>query len=321
MPQTKYIGKRVLRKEDPRLLSGKGSFVDDIHLPNTAHMALLRSPYAHAGIRKLDVSRARVLAGVLEVLTGADLRGKLDSIPVMGTLPDLRVPEHPPLAMDRVRYVGEPVAAVVAENPYIARDALDLIQADYDPLPVVVDPEKALEPGSPVVHEQWKDNVAGTFRLSSGDVEAAFRKAAHVVKARFVNQRLAPMPMEGRAVQASFQAGEKLLTLWSATQIPHILRSRIARLLKMPENRIRVIAPDVGGGFGGKLNVYREEVLVPFLAMRLGRPVKWIETRRENIRNMTHGRDQINYLEIALANDGRILGLKCRTIADIGAYV
>ena len=317
----KYVGSRVLRKEDPRLLCGEGSFVDDIHLPNTVHMALLRSPYAHARIQKMDVSRARALPGVIAVLTGEDLRGHIDTIPPMATLPDLRVPDHPPLAMDRVRFVGEPVAAVAAEDPYIARDALDLIQADYDPLPVVVDPEKALEPGSPVIHEQWKDNVAGTFRLVSGDIEAAFRKADRVVKARLVNQRVAPMPMEGRAVQADFRAGENSLTIWSGTQIPHILRSRLARLLKMPENRIRLIAPDVGGGFGGKLNVYSEEALVPFLAMRLGRPVKWIETRRENLQAMTHGRDQIDYIEVALAKDGRILGLKCRAIADIGAYL
>ena len=317
----KYVGARTLRKEDPRLVSGRGLYVDDIHVPNTGHMALLRSPHAHARIQKLDVSRARALAGVLDVVTGSDLRRKLKTMSPMATLPDLRVPDHPPLAISRVRFVGEPVAAVVAESPYIASDALDLIQVEYDPLPVVVDPEKALEAGSPVIHEQWKDNVAGTFRLASGDIEAAFRKANHVVKARFINQRLAPMTMEPRAVQADYQAGEKLLTLWSATQIPHILRSRIARLLDMPDNRIRVLALDVGGGFGGKLNVYAEEVLVPFLAMKLGHPVKWIETRRENLQTMIHGRDQINYLELALDNKGRILGLKCRTIADVGAYM
>jgi aerobic carbon-monoxide dehydrogenase large subunit len=328
MPQTKrtaksngkYIGHRVLRKEDPRLLSGKGAYVDDIHLPNTAHLALLRSPFANARIRKIDASRARAVEGVIDIVTGADLYGRLDPIPPMGALPDMRSPENHPLAIDRVRYVGEAVAAVLAENSYIARDALDLIEVDYEPLPVVIDTEKALQAGSPVVHEQWDSNVAGTFQLVSGDVEAAFRKAAHVVKARFLNQRLAPMPMEPRAVQADYQGGEKLLTLWSATQIPHILRSRIAKLLKIPENRLRVVAPDVGGGFGGKLNVYREELLVPYLAMRLGRPVKWIETRRENLQSMIHGRDQINYVELALAKDGRMLGLKCRTIADIGAY-
>lgn len=319
-PHGKYMGSRTLRKEDPRLLSGKGSYVDDIHLPNTAHVAFLRSEYAHARIANLDTSRARALEGVIDVLTGADLRGHIDDIPPLGVLPDLYVPAHPPLALDRVRYAGEPIAAVVAEDPYIARDALDLIKIEYDPLPVVVDMEKAIEPGSPLVHEGSKSNVAGTFQLGSGDIDAAFRKAYRVVKGRFVNQRVAPMPMEARAVQADYQAGEKMLTLWSATQIPHILRSSICRLLNVPENRLRVIALDVGGGFGGKLNVYREEALVPYLAMRLGRPVKWIETRRENLKTMTHGRDQINYVELALAKDGRMLGLKCKTVADIGAY-
>jgi carbon-monoxide dehydrogenase large subunit len=328
MPQTKhttksngkYVGARVLRKEDPRLLSGKGAYVDDIHLPNTAHVAFLRSPHANARIQSIDVSRARALEGVLDIVTGPDLKDQLPPIAPMGALPDMKSPDNLVLAIGCVRYVGEPVAAVVAEDPYIARDALDLIQVEYEPLPVVVDMEKALEKGSPVVHEQWDTNVAGTFQLVSGDVDAAFKKAHRVVKERFYNQRLAPMPMEPRAVQADYQAGEKMLTLWSATQIPHILRARIAMFLKVPENRLRVIALDVGGGFGGKLNVYREELLLPFLAMRLGRPVKWIETRRENLQTMIHGRDQINYVELALAKDGRMLGLKCRTIADIGAY-
>ncbi|MBI4465310.1 MAG: xanthine dehydrogenase family protein molybdopterin-binding subunit [Acidobacteria bacterium] len=321
MRETKYVGRKVLRKEDPRLLSGKGAFVDDIHLPATAHLILLRSPHAHARIRRLDVSRARSLPGVLEALTGEEMRGTVPPIPPMGTLPDLRVPEQYPLALEWVRYVGEPVAAVVAENPYIARDALDLIEVDYEPLPVVADPEKALQPGSPLVHPQWKDNVAGTFLLASGNVDAAFRKADCVVKARLVNQRLAPVSLECRAVQANYQPGEKMLTVWSATQIPHLLRGFLAQWLKMPDNRIRVIAPDVGGGFGGKLNFYREEALVPWLAMRLGCPVKWVETRRENLLATIHGRDQINYVELALAKDGRLLGLKCRTIADIGAYL
>src|SRR3990172_245578 len=321
MPQAKYTGRKVLRKEDPRLLTGKGLYVDDIHLPRTAHMALLRSPYAHARIRRMDTNSARALDGVVEVLTGPDIRGQLNMIPSAAALPDLRIPDHYLLAIERVRYVGEPVAAVVAENPYIARDALDQIIVDYEPLPVVVDPEKALQKGSPVIHEKWKDNVAGTMQLVSGDIQAAFRKADRVVKARLVNQRLIPAAMEPRAVQASYQSGEKMLTVWSTTQIPHTLRSEIARLLKIPDNRIRVMALDVGGGFGSKLNVYPEEGLVPHLAMRLGRPVKWVETRRENMLATIHGRDQINYIEIALAKDGRILGFRVPVIRDGGAYL
>jgi carbon-monoxide dehydrogenase large subunit len=321
MPQAKYTGRRVLRKEDPRLLTGKGLYVDDIHLPNTAHMALLRSHHAHARIKSLDTSRARALGGVLEVLTGPDIRGELNMLPSAAALPDLRIPDHYLLAVERVRYAGEPVAAVVAENPYIARDALDCIEAEYEPLPVVLDPEKALAKGSPVIYEQWKSNLAGTFELVSGDIQAAFKKADRVVKARLVNQRLIPAAMEPRAVQASYQAGEKMLTVWSTTQIPHTLRSEIARLLKIPDNRIRVMALDVGGGFGSKLNVYPEEGLVPHLAMRLGRPVKWVETRRENMLATIHGRDQINYIELALAKDGRILGFRVRVIVDVGAYL
>ena len=321
MPQAKYIGQKVLRKEDPRLLTGKGAFVDDIHLPHTAHMAMLRSPHAHARILRLDVSRARALDGVLDVVTGPDIRGKLGKIPSAVALPDLRVPDHYLLAIDRVRYAGEPVAAVVAETPYVARDALDLIEVDYDPLPVVVDPEKALEPGSPVIHEQWDSNVAGTYKLESGNVKRAFREADHVVKLRLVNQRLSPAPLEGRAVQASFQPGEKLLTVWAATQGPHSQRARIARLLRIPDDRVRVITLDVGGSFGSKMNVFPEDGLVPFLAMRLERPVKWIETRRESLVATFHGRGQINYVELALSRKGLILGLKCRSIADVGAYL
>jgi len=321
MPQAKYSGRKMLRKEDPRLLTGKGLYVDDVHLPHTAHMALLRSPHAHARIRKLDASAARSLDGVLAVLTGPDIRGKLNLIPSAAALPDLRIPDHHLLAMDAVRYAGEPVAAVVAETPYIAQDALDRIEVDYEALPVVVDPEKALVKGSPVVHPQWDSNLAGTFELVSGDVQGAFQRADRVVKARLVNQRVIPVAMEPRAVQASYQSGEKMLTVWSTTQIPHSLRSEIARILKFPDNRIRVMALDVGGSFGSKLNVYPEEGLVPYLAMQLGRPVKWVETRRENMLCTIHGRDQINYVELALSKDGRILGVRVRVIADVGAYL
>ncbi|MBI4464327.1 MAG: xanthine dehydrogenase family protein molybdopterin-binding subunit, partial [Acidobacteria bacterium] len=240
-PAVKYVGQKVLRKEDPRLLTGKGQYVDDIHLPNTAHLALLRSPYAHARIQRLDATQARALPGVLAVLTGPDLRGQLGPVPAV-PLPDLRIPDHPLLALDRVRYVGEPLAAVAAETPYIARDALDQIEVDYEPLPAVVDPEiKTLEKGSAVIHEGRSDNIAATFRWVSGDIEGAFRKADRVVQARLVNQRLAPVAMEGRAVQASYQAGEGFLTLWSATQIPHLLRAELAQMLSLPDNRIRVI--------------------------------------------------------------------------------
>lgn len=319
--QAKYVGQKVLRKEDPRLLAGRGQFVDDLHLPHTAHLIFLRSPHAHAKIRRLDITRAESLHGVIEILTGEDVREELGTVPFMARLPDLRVPPHYPLAVGRVRYVGEPVAAVVAESAYIARDALDLIDVDYDPLPAVTDPEKALQKDSPVIYDEWKSNVAGTYSIVSGNVPKAFRKARRVVKARLVNQRLAPVAMECRAVQASYHPGDRMLTVWSTTQIPHMLRNYLARSLRVPDNRLRVVAIDVGGGFGSKLNIYPEEMLAPYLAMRLGRPVKWAETRRENLAATTHGRDQINNVELALAKDGRILAMRCRTIADIGAYL
>ena len=320
-PTKQIIGQKVLRKEDPRLLSGQGQFVDDLHLPNTSHLMFLRSPHAHAKIRRLDITRAESLHGVIEILTGKDVREELGTVPFMAKLPNLRIPPHYILAVDRVRFVGEIVAAVVAESPYIARDALDLIEVDYEPLPAVVDPERALQKDSPVIYEEWNSNVAGTYSLVSGDVLRAFRKAHKVVKARLVNQRLAPSPMECRAVQSSYHSGDRMLTLWSATQIPHLLRNYVARSLKVPDNHLRVVAPDVGGGFGSKLNIYPEEILTPYLAMRLGRPVRWAETRRENLQATTHGRDQIHNVEMALEKDGRILGLRCRSIADIGAYL
>jgi aerobic carbon-monoxide dehydrogenase large subunit len=315
------LRKPVLRKEDPRLLAGRGQFVDDLHLPNTAHLMFLRSPHAHARIRRIDTSRAKAMPGVVAVLTGEDVREALGTVPFMAKLPNLRVPPHYVLAVERVRHVGEPVAAVVAETPYIAADALDQIDVDYEPRPAVIDPEKAIQKDTPVIYEEWKSNVAGTYSLVSGDVLKAFRKAHKIVKARLVNQRVAPVAMECRAVQSSYHAGERLLTLWSTTQIPHLLRNFVAGSLKVPDNRLRVVALDVGGGFGSKLNIYPEEILTPYLAMRLDRPVKWVERRRENLVATTHGRDQINNVELALAKDGCILGLRCRTIADIGAYL
>ncbi len=321
MSQLPYVGRSVLRSEDQRLLTGQGQFVDDIRLPGVAHLVLLRGPYAHARITRIDTVRARAMPGVIGVFTGEDLRDALGTVPFMSRLRDFKVPPHYHLAVGRVRFLGEPVAALVAENLFAAHDALDTIEVEYDPLPVVSDPEQAAEKDSPVIYEEFQTNIAGRHSVISGDVLEAFREADHVVKARLVNQRLAPSPIECRAVLASHQAGENLLTLWSATQIPHLLRNYLARTLRFPDHRLRVIAPDVGGGFGAKLNVYAEEALVPWLAMRLHRPVKWVETRRENLRSTIHGRGQISRMEMALKNDGAILGLRCRTVADLGAYL
>lgn len=316
----RHVGKPLKRKEDPRLIQGLAHYVDDVVLHGMHHAAILRSPYAHAKIRSVDVSKAKVAPGVALVLTGADLRGSISAVPCAAQIPDMKAAPRPVLALDRVRFVGEGVAVVVAADRYAARDALDLIEVDYEPLTPVVDPEKAMEKGAPVLHEGNEDNIAARWELEGGDLKAAFEKADKVIKQRILNQRLIPAAMETRGVVADYKPGERQLTVWSATQIPHLLRTQIAAMLSVPEHSVRVIAPEVGGGFGSKLNVYPEEALMGFLAMRLGKPVKWIESRRENFQTAIHGRDQIDDVEVAVKRDGTILGLRLHVIADLGAY-
>ena len=317
---TRYLGKPLKRKEDPRLIQGLAHYVDDIVLPDLHHAAILRSPYAHAQIRSVDVAKAQSAPGVVLVLTGADLRGSIGAVPCAAQIPDMKAAPRPVLAHDRVRFVGEGVAVVVATDRYAARDAIDLIEVDYEPLTPVIDPEKAIEKGSTVLYDGYKDNVAYRWELEGGDLKAAFKKADKVIKQRLVNQRLIPVAMETRGVVAEYKPGERQLTMWSSTQIPHLLRTQIAAMLDVPEYSVRVITPEVGGGFGSKLNVYAEEALLGYLAMRLGKPVKWIETRRENFQAATHGRDQIDDVEVAFKLDGTILGLRIHMIADLGAY-
>jgi aerobic carbon-monoxide dehydrogenase large subunit len=320
MPVSKLMGARVKRREDPRLLRGIGQYVDDVNLPNTLHVAILRSPYAHAKIKSLDPEPARQQAGVVAVATGSEIKDQIGTLPVSGGNKTLRVPKHYVLAVDKVCYVGEGVAAVVAEDRYTARDALDLIQVEYEPLPVVTDPEKALAPGSPVIHSEWPDNVAFRTDQKQGNLTKAFKEARKIVRQRLVHQRLAPIAVEPRGVVAHYLSSDKELTVWSSTQIPHMLRSNLAQMLKLPENEVRVVAPEVGGAFGSKLNVYAEEGLLGYLALKLNRPVKWIEGRRENIQATIHGRGQVGEVEAAVKKDGTILGLRYKVIADIGAY-
>lgn len=317
---TRYLGKPLKRKEDPRLIQGLAHYVDDLVLPGLHHAAILRSPYAHAQIRSIDVSKAQSAPGVVLVLTGADIRDSIGVVPCAAQIPDMKAAPRPVLAQDRVRFVGEGVAVVVAADQYAARDAIDLIEVDYQPLTPVVDPEKAIEKTSPVLYQGHKDNVAYRWQLEGGDLKAAFKKADKVIKQRLVNQRLIPMAMETRGVVAEYKPGERQLTVWSSTQIPHLLRTQVAAMLDVPEHSVRVITPEVGGGFGSKLNVYAEDALVGYLAMRLGKPVKWIETRRENFQNTIHGRDQIQDVEVAFKRDGTILGLRVHALADLGAY-
>jgi carbon-monoxide dehydrogenase large subunit len=314
-----WVGRKLKRKEDPRLIQGISHYTDDIKLPGMLHCAFVRSPHAHAEIRAIHADKARSLPGVAAVFTAEDTAG-IGMIPCAIQMPDLKVPKHPVLATRRVRFVGEPVAVVVAQDCYTARDAVELVEVEYEPLPVVMDMKKALSKESPHVHDDFRSNRAFTHVLKNGDIDSAFKKADRIIKQRMLNQRLAPIAMEARAVIGEYLPGENRLTLWSSTQIPHLLRTQVSVMLGLPETAVRVIAPEVGGGFGSKLNVYAEEAIVPWLAMKLGRPVKWAETRRENFAATIHGRDTLNEVELAFKKDGTILGMKVGILADVGAY-
>lgn len=315
-----YIGRAMKRKEDPRLIQGLSHYVDDIQLPGMHFMAVVRSPYAHARIGSIDVSKAKAAQGVAAVVTGPELHGVIGVIPCAAQIPDMKPAFREVLATDKVRFVGEPVAVVVASDRYAARDAADLVEVEYEPLPAVVDPEKAIAKGAPRLYDQFADNISYRWELEGGDVAGAFKAADKVVTQRMVNQRLIPVPMEPRGVLAEYVPGENQLNIWTSTQIPHLARTQIAAMLNFPEYAVHLIAPEVGGGFGAKLNVYGEEALAAHLAIRLERPVKWIEGRRENFQCTIHGRDEINYVEVAVKRDGTILGIRCRVIADLGAY-
>jgi carbon-monoxide dehydrogenase large subunit len=317
---TACVGRAIKRVEDPRLIQGIATYVDDLQLTGTLHAAILRSPYAHAKINLIKTDAARALEGVVAVFIGADVNDKCGLVPCASLMPDQKTPKHTALASDRVYFVGHAVAVVVAKDRYVARDALDLIEVEYEPLPAVSDPEKALEKDSPLTHPDLGTNLAFTWTLANGDLEAAFKQADRVIKARMVHQRLIPMAIEPRGCVASWHAGEQSLTLWTSTQIPHLVRTLLPGMIGVPENKIRIVAPEVGGGFGSKLNLYIEEALCSHLAMRLGAPVKWIESRRENATSTIHGRDQLGDYEAAVKKDGTLLAIKARTIADIGAY-
>jgi len=319
MAAKKFVGERVKRTEDPRLIQGLGHYVDDIRVPDTLHVAILRSIHAHARINSIRIEEAKRAPGVVTVITGEDIKDKIGLVPVASDLPGLKVPKHYPLAVGKVCYVGEPVVAVVATDKYLARDALDLIDIDYEPLEAVVDPEAAAA-GATIIHEEFGDNIAYKWQLAGGDIEKAFKEADRVVKQRMAHQRLAPIAIEPRGVLARYLPGEQELTVWTSTQIPHLVRTLLALQIGIPENKLRIIAPEVGGGFGSKLNLYAEEAIVAYLAMKLGKPVKWIEGRRENFASTIHGRAQVGDVEAAVKNDGTILGLKYTVIADMGAY-
>src|SRR3989449_5954743 len=316
---SKYVGQRVKRTEDPRLIKGLAHYVDDIRLPDTLHVAFVRSLYAHARINGVDASEALKASGVVAVYTGKDVAEKVGPVPCASALPDLKVPDYRVLATDKALFVGHPIAAVVAKDKYAARDAVDLISVEYEELPAVVDVEAAAKGGT-VIHEKFGHNVAYKLTSGEGDIEAALNASDHIVTQRMVHQRLAPIAMEPRGVLARYFPGEEDLTIWSSTQIPHLLRTQLALMIGIPENKLRVITPEVGGGFGSKLNVYAEEALIGWISMQLGKPVKWIESRRENIQATIHGRAQVGTVEVACKSDGTLTGLRYNVIADLGAY-
>ena len=313
------VGKPIRRREDPRLITGTATYVEDIELPGMHYASVLRSPYPAARIEGIDTQAAEQHPGVVAVFTGKDI-AHLGAVPCGISLPDLKIPHHALLAQDRVYYVGHPVAVVVARDRYIARDAVDLLEVDYEPTPSVSDPEEALEEGAPAVHPQWPGNVAFTHHQAGGDIDKAFAEADVIVKERIVNQRLVPSALEPRGTVASWNPGDQSLTVYSSTQIPHILRTLMSGVLNLPEHKLRVVAPEVGGGFGSKCELYPEEALTAFIAMKIGKPVKWVLTRREGFLATIHGRGHVDYYELAAKKDGTMLGLKVKLIQDVGSF-
>jgi carbon-monoxide dehydrogenase large subunit len=312
------IGKARVRKEDARLVTGQTNWTDNMVLPGMLHMTFVRSPFAHARITGVDLSAARSAPGVVAVFSGADFAEEQGSLPCAWPVtPDIVIPDHPPMAVSEVRYVGEAVACVIARTRYEAADAADAVDVDYEPLPAVLDIRTALDDNSPKVHEAG--NKSYEWSLATGDLDAAFSGAPVVIERNYRQQRLIPTAMEPRAVLCGPSGDE--FTLWSSTQIPHVLRTMLALVTGIPEHKLRVIAPDVGGGFGSKLQVTAEEVLAVLAARKLGKPVKWTESRSEGNLTVHHGRDQWQRIRIAAERDGKLRGLSVDLLADMGAYL
>jgi len=325
-----YVGRSLLRREDGRLLTGRGQFIADLELPRMLHAAFIRSPVAHARIRSVDLSHAAAAPGVALALSGADLVRLLPPLPdTQLSLPskwtsrvehEFHNPQQPGLAHDKVRHVGEAVAVIVAASRYAAEDAAELVGLDLEPLTAVVTAEAALAPGAPLIHEYLQTNLFGAFSMGKGDVDAAMAGAPHKLQRRFYHHRYAAMPMECRGVAAIHEPRTDSITIWSATQVVHWVRREVATILGMPEARVRCLALDVGGGFGLKGHVYPEDLVIPFLARRLGRPVRWIEDRHEHLQCSAHSRDQLHEVEVGFDDDGHILALRDKFIVDCGAW-
>ena len=321
--KARVFGSGIRRREDPRLLTGTARYTADITLPGMVHAAVLRSPHGHARIRSIDTSRAKQAPGVIAVFTGADTEAGLKCIPCAWLLPNagLSIAPYKAIAVDVVRYVGDAVAVVVADTDYQAYDALELIDVDYDPLPAVVDPHAAAAPDAPQLHQEAPGNRAFHWALAGGDIDNAFDNADVVIRDRIVQQRLIPTAMEPRGAVAQYTPATGELTLWNTTQNPHIVRFIMSLVTGVTEDKLRVIAPEVGGGFGSKIPQIQGDFITAFCSMKLGRPVKWIETRSENYQSTTHGRDHVQDVELAATHDGKILGIRATVWAGMGAYL
>jgi aerobic carbon-monoxide dehydrogenase large subunit len=316
--QPRYIGARITRLEDPRLVTGQGRYIDDLSLPGMLHLRLVRSDVAHARLAGIDVSGLREEFPQAQVFTGADI-GDL-AIRAIADFPGAQNFPQPLLAQDRVRFVGEPVAAVLFDDAYKVEDAAERVFVDYEPLPVLANADSALAGDAPRLFDSWRNNVFVEQTRKGGDIDAARAQARHVIRRTYRNQRQAGVPMECRGVIATLDPTGRILTVWSSTQIPHLLRTYLAEELKWAENQINVIAPEVGGGFGVKGHVFAEEVLVAWLAIRTRRPIKWIEDRREHLIASIHAREHVHTLEAYVSADGKLLGLKADITSDVGAY-
>lgn len=321
----KVFGSAIKRREDPVLITGTGKYTDDIQLANMTYAVIVRSPYAHAKIKSIDTSQAKAVEGVVAVLTGQDVvdSGVPGVVPVGWLLDGLKQPPHPILAVDTVRYVGDGVAVVIADDRYTARDAADLVMVDYEPLDAVTDPAKAAEAGAPLVHEAEGDNIAFDWEIGDkAKTDQAFANAAHTVSVNIRNSRLIPHAIEPRSTIADYNSVTGQLTMQMTSQNPHIHRLLMSLAsIGLPEHKIRVIAPEVGGGFGSKIHHYPDEAITAWASMQVKRPVKWTATRSEGNLSDAHGRDHVTKAELALDADGKIVGMRVKTYANMGAYL
>jgi aerobic carbon-monoxide dehydrogenase large subunit len=328
--RARHIGRSLLRREDRRLLTGRGQFIADLELPRMLHAAFVRSPVAHARIRSVDISAAAAAPGVALALGGPELAKLLPPLPdTQLALPskwtshvqhEFHNPQQPGLAHDKVRHVGEAIAVIVAESRYAAEDAAALVNLDLEELPAVISVEASLEDGAPLIHEHLQTNLFGAFSIAKGDVDGVLAGAPHRMQRRLYHHRYAAMPIECRGVAALYDPRTDAITIWSATQVVHWVRREVAAILGLPEARVRCLALDVGGGFGVKGHVYPEDLVIPFLARRLSRPVRWIEDRHEHLLCSAHSRDQLHDVEVGFDDDGRILALRDHFIVDCGAW-